>query len=160
MARRILAWHFTDGRLRDGRPLPAVGYWLVHPGPVRICCSGLHASFSAYDALRYAGYQWLLHRVEVRDIVTRRADKFVCQQRKILGTIASRPVRRRFEREARRFLRWATGARATSEWRGASVHCLFDYFCGRLTHRQRSKVRQQLRKRFEQLCREAMRKLP
>ena len=36
----INAWHFVGDCLRDGRPIPADGEWLIHKGPVEICASG------------------------------------------------------------------------------------------------------------------------
>ena len=51
----IKGWHFHNGKtLRDGRPLPTLGAWLVHKGPIVICESGLHYSERLIDALRYA----------------------------------------------------------------------------------------------------------
>lgn len=44
MAETVKAWHFTNGKLRDGGPVPAVGETLIHEGPVVMCESGLHAS--------------------------------------------------------------------------------------------------------------------
>ena len=50
----IRAYHFVGDELRDGRPVPPVGEWLVHDGPVKMCESGLHASRHPFDALMYA----------------------------------------------------------------------------------------------------------
>ncbi len=50
----IRAYHFVGDTLRDGRPIPADGEWLVHDGPVTICEAGLHASRHVFDALEYA----------------------------------------------------------------------------------------------------------
>lgn len=76
-------WHFTDGdKLRDGRPLPPIGEWLVHDGPVEMCKSGLHYSPTILDALSYApGCH--LHRVSVRNVVKKQDDKAVCRRRRI-----------------------------------------------------------------------------
>ena len=37
-------YHFVGSTLRDGRPVPPDGEWLVHDGPVEMCASGLHAA--------------------------------------------------------------------------------------------------------------------
>jgi hypothetical protein len=81
----VIAFHFTQyaDRLRDGRPLPAIGEWLVHDGPVWICESGLHYSLDPFDALQYAQGPYL-HLVDVEDIVEAQDDKGVCRRRKIL----------------------------------------------------------------------------
>jgi hypothetical protein len=50
----IQAWHFTRATLRDGRPLPKDGEWLIHDGKAIMCESGLHASRRVIDALQYA----------------------------------------------------------------------------------------------------------
>ena len=49
-----LAWHFVGATLRDGRPIPPDGEWLVHDGPLVLCHSGLHCSIDPFDALSYA----------------------------------------------------------------------------------------------------------
>ena len=45
------AFHFTAATLRDGSPIPPVGAWLEHAGPLVLCESGLHASKRVLDAL-------------------------------------------------------------------------------------------------------------
>jgi hypothetical protein len=82
----MLAYHFVGDALRDGRPVPADGEWLVHEGPVEICVSGLHASKHPFDALSYAP-GGMLCLVECEDIVTEYNDKFVCRRRKIVRRI-------------------------------------------------------------------------
>lgn len=84
-------YHFTSETLRDGRPIPAVGEWLTHDGPVVICETGLHASETPYDALQYAPGQ-MLHRVELDGVTVTpsHTDKVVAQRRKIIATIATR----------------------------------------------------------------------
>src|SRR5690606_38045619 len=47
----ILAYHFVNDTLRDGRPVPSDGEWLEHDGPIAICKSGLHASRRPWHAL-------------------------------------------------------------------------------------------------------------
>ena len=48
------AWHFVGEMLRDGRPVPPDGEWLVHDGKLVMCESGYHASEQLLDALYYA----------------------------------------------------------------------------------------------------------
>ena len=91
-------YHFTGATLRDGRPLPEIGEWLHHDGPVKMCESGLHASPTAWDALQYAP-GGLLHRVELKDILQTDADKVVCRGRKILATIEVTELLRLFARK-------------------------------------------------------------
>jgi hypothetical protein len=79
----IEAWHFVGSTLRDGRPIPPDGEWLVHTGPVKICSTGLHASRRPAHALEYAPGP-VLCRVECDDIVTEDDDKFVCRRRRII----------------------------------------------------------------------------
>ena len=50
----VTGWHFVGDTLRDGRPVPPDGEWLIHDGPVAPCESGLHMSEHPFDALRYA----------------------------------------------------------------------------------------------------------
>jgi hypothetical protein len=78
-----LAWHFVGATLRDGRPVPPDGEWLIHRGVAVMCQSGLHASIDPFDALQYAPAS-ILCRVEVDDIVQRDDDKLLCRKRKIL----------------------------------------------------------------------------
>jgi hypothetical protein len=93
----VLAWHFTGDTLRDGSPLPKVGEWLEHTGPVVMCDSGLHASRRAIDALRYAPGP-LAHLVECDGVVAEDDDKFVCRRRKILASVDAAAVLRAFAR--------------------------------------------------------------
>lgn len=79
----IEAWHFVGATLRDGRPIPADGKWLVHTDPVEICVSGLHASRRPWHALQYAPGSTLC-RVECADIVAEQDDKLVCRRRRII----------------------------------------------------------------------------
>jgi len=91
-------WHFTSDKLRDGRPIPKRGVWLVHDGPVEMCCSGLHASEHPFDALQYAP-GILLHKVELREIVDIQSDKIVARQRKIVATHDMSEICRKFARQ-------------------------------------------------------------
>ncbi len=79
----IAAWHFVGDALRDGRPIPADGEWLVHTGPVEICATGLHASRRPAHALQYAPGP-VLCRVECDDVVDEGDDKLVCRRRRIV----------------------------------------------------------------------------
>ena len=63
-----IAYHFVDEKLRDGRPIPADGEWLVHEGDAVLCESGLHASRDPFGALQYAPGATLC-LVECEDIV-------------------------------------------------------------------------------------------
>ena len=91
------AWHFTGKTLRDGRPLPKVGEWLTHDGPVVMCNSGLHASRKAVDALQYAPGP-IAHLVECEDIVEEQGDKLVCRRRKILASVDATEILRALAR--------------------------------------------------------------
>jgi hypothetical protein len=93
----MLAYHFVGDALRDGRPVPADGEWLVHEGPVEICVSGLHASRHPFDALQYAPGGTLC-LVECEDIVTEHDDKFVCRRRKIVKRIEATGLMHEFAR--------------------------------------------------------------
>lgn len=96
------AWHFLaagqDGQpvLRDGRPL-VVGEWLTHLGPCIICESGLHASYRALDALRYAPGPFVC-LCEVDCVAYEHSDKLVCTMRKPLWCIDATEVLRLFAR--------------------------------------------------------------
>jgi len=79
-----IGYHFCGDKLRDGRPIPADGEWLVHDGPVTICETGLHASKHPWEALTYAPGATLC-LVECEDIVDEHDDKFVCRRRKIIA---------------------------------------------------------------------------
>ena len=93
----MIAYHFSSEKLRDGRPLPAIGEWLVHDGKCVICKSGLHASIHPMDALQYAPGP-LLHLVECEDIAVEESDKFVCRRRKIIKSIDTTDLLRSFSR--------------------------------------------------------------
>ena len=93
----VIAWHFTGETLRDGRPIPPLGEWLTHDGPVVMCESGLHASRNPLDALQYAPGA-IAHLVECGDIVEEQGDKFVCRRRKILASVDATEILRAFAR--------------------------------------------------------------
>jgi len=98
MSQIIRAWHFHGTELRGGRPIPAVGEWLEHPGPVIPCQSGLHASRRVFDALSYAP-GFYLSRVEISGEIKSHGnpeDKVVGSRRRILVTVHAREVLREF----------------------------------------------------------------
>ena len=90
------AWHFVGKTLRDGRPIPADGVWLVHDGALVMCSSGLHFSVHPFDALRYAPGATLC-QVEVEDY-TIEGDKGVSRQRKIIARRDATVMLRAFAR--------------------------------------------------------------
>ena len=94
-AKKILAWHFTDGlKLRDGQPLE-VGKTYTHKGKVKICESGYHASEHLLNALQYApGAQ--VSRVECWGSVKTQSDKLVAKNRKVLWTLDATMVLHEF----------------------------------------------------------------
>ena len=95
----VLAYHFTAATLRDGSPIPPVGQWLTHVGPVVPCASGYHASVCPFDALQFAPGN-MLHWVELRgEINGNHADKLVARERRILASVD-------FEQPLRDFARW------------------------------------------------------
>ena len=93
-------YHFTTDKLRDGRPIPPIGEWLIHEGPVVPCKSGLHACEHPFDAFQY-GVGVLLHRVELDgDLVAHGdpTDKWAGRRRRILQTIDATDLLRAFAR--------------------------------------------------------------
>lgn len=93
-----LAWHWTKGdKLRNRRPVPPSGEWLIHEGRIVICVSGLHASESLIDALLYAPGS-RLHRVTVRKIADRHLDKLVCSERRVEWSFEAEDVLHAFAR--------------------------------------------------------------
>lgn len=96
----MIGYHFTSETLRNGQPIPPVGEWLEHAGPVEPCQSGLHASEHPCDALQYAPGP-LLHRVELEgDLVSHGdpPDKWCGRRRRILATIDATELLRAFAR--------------------------------------------------------------
>ena len=90
-------YHFTGEKLRDGRPLPAIGEWLEHDGKLEMCVSGLHASPTPFDALQYAPGQFL-HLVELDGEIVTQDDKVVARKRRIVATIDATDLLRKFAR--------------------------------------------------------------
>ena len=94
----IRAYHFVGDKLRDGRPVPPVGEWLVHDGPVRMCESGLHASRHPFDALTYAPGP-ILCLVDCDEIGAEDGDKLVCRRRRIVARFDATDMLRAFARQ-------------------------------------------------------------
>src|SRR5574343_1569556 len=94
----IRAYHFVGDNLRDGRPVPPDGEWLVHDGPVRMCESGLPASRHPLDALQYAPGATLC-LVDCEDIVAEEYDKLVCRRRRIVARFDATDMLRLFARQ-------------------------------------------------------------
>ena len=93
-----ILWHFTDGALRDGRPLPPVGEWLISKGKIIPCKRGLHASPTPWDASRYAPGS-VLHQVKLGGTVLPHGDpidKYAGSKRAIVKTIDVEDLLRRF----------------------------------------------------------------
>jgi hypothetical protein len=80
----LLAFHFVNTTLRDGRRVPPDGEWLEHAGPIKICRSGLHASRHVADAMQHAPGTTLCY-VELGDIAEEQDDKVVARRRKIIA---------------------------------------------------------------------------
>ena len=97
MTAPVLAWHFVNATLRDGRPVPADGETLKHVGPLVPCETGLHASERLIDALQYAP-GWVLCRVQMGGTIKRETDKLVARRRTILWRIDATDVLRSFAR--------------------------------------------------------------
>jgi hypothetical protein len=94
----VLAWHFTNGTLRDGSPVPAIGEPLEEQGELVICRRGLHASRHPWDALGCSPGS-ILHRVECSGKVLEGSDKLVCSRRVILQTHDVEGLLRRFAKD-------------------------------------------------------------
>src|SRR5690606_19123851 len=82
----MFGYHFVGDRLRDGRPVPPDGVWLVHDCPVELCFSGLHASRRPWQALRYATGETLC-LVELDCVVEEETDKLVARRRRIVRRV-------------------------------------------------------------------------
>ena len=97
----LLGYHFTAGAcLRDGRPLPPVGEWLVHEGELLLCSSGLHASLTPFGALQWApAPKTTLHLVLVGGRVLRDGDRVCATRRKIVASLEALPLCLRYARE-------------------------------------------------------------
>ena len=90
-----IAYHFTGNKLRDGRPIPAIGETLRHTDDLILCVQGLHWSRQPFDALQYAPGPYL-HRVRVGGQIVEQDDKGASTERTILATIDATDLLRRF----------------------------------------------------------------
>ena len=91
-------YHFVGATLRDGRPVPPDGAWLEHEGPLEMCASGLHASPTPWQALRYAPGA-VLCEVEVEGIGAQDDDKVVARRRRIVRRVDVTEPCRAFARQ-------------------------------------------------------------
>lgn len=95
-------YHFTNGKLRNGDPVPPIGEWIEVAGKITPCVRGLHASEHPFDALTYAPGTHL-HLVELDGLIIPHGnpvDKVVAQRRKIVATIHAETLCRDFARRA------------------------------------------------------------
>ena len=98
MTDTVLGWHFVGDTLRDGRPTPPDGEWLVHGRRIAPGRLGLHASVRILDALCYAPGNTVC-RVEMRgDIQRHDGNKIVGRERRILWRIDGTKLLREFAR--------------------------------------------------------------
>ena len=96
--KKNIAYHFVGEKLRDGRPVPPDGKWLIHKGNIKMCDSGLHASLTPFDALQYAPGS-ILCRVRYGGRVILGDDKLVCTRRLIEARFAATELMRSFARK-------------------------------------------------------------
>ena len=101
MSETVMAYHFVGDRLRDGRPVPPDGEWLVHDGPLVLCQTGLHASRHPFDALTYAPGP-ILCRVEMAGTIIESDDKLVASRRRIVARVDATVLCRDFARACAR----------------------------------------------------------
>jgi hypothetical protein len=94
----IRTYHFVSDKLRDGRPVPPDGEWLVHDGELVMCKSGLHASRHPFDALAYAPGP-VLCLVDCDEIEAEENDKLVCRRRRIVARFDATTMLRAFARQ-------------------------------------------------------------
>ena len=96
----MMGYHFTADTLRDGRPIPPIGEWLVHDGPLVVCKSGLHTSKHVFDALRWAPGP-RLHRVQLLGELQPHGepiDKYVGRRRRIIASLDATELLRGYAR--------------------------------------------------------------
>lgn len=94
----LRAWHFVGDKLRDGRPIPPIGFKLVHSGPVIPCEQGLHASEHPFDALKYAPGTTLC-LVDQSGKIVHEEDKVVASERTIIKRVDAEYLMRRFAKD-------------------------------------------------------------
>ena len=93
-------YHFTGAKLRDGKPIPPIGEWLVFDGHPIPCRGGLHASPDAFSALQYAPGE-ICHQVHLGgEIVSHGTpvDKYAAQKRCIIASIDATDIMRLYTR--------------------------------------------------------------
>src|SRR5574343_1350583 len=95
---RIRTSHFVSDKLRDGRPVPPDGGWLVHDGELVMCKLCLHASRHPFDALAYAPGP-VLCLVDCDEIEAEENDKLVCRRRRIVARFDATTMLRAFARQ-------------------------------------------------------------
>jgi hypothetical protein len=95
--RTVQGWHFVNGTLRDGRPIPADGEVLRYTGPLVMCESGLHASKEPFDALQYAPGPTLC-LVNCAGEIVEGDDKLICTERTIIARMDATDLLRYFAR--------------------------------------------------------------
>jgi hypothetical protein len=93
----IQGWHFVNGTLRDGRPIPNDGEVLRYTGPLVMCESGLHASKEPFDALQYAPGPTLC-LVNCAGEIVEGDDKLICTERTIIARMDATDLMRYFAR--------------------------------------------------------------
>jgi hypothetical protein len=93
----MIAYHFVNKTLRDGRTVPKDGEVLQHRGPLKPCNSGLHASIRPWDALRYAPGP-ILCQVKCGGKLVHDTDKLVCTRRTIIRRMDATELLRYFAR--------------------------------------------------------------
>ena len=96
----MIGYHFTTNTLRDGGPIPPIGEWLVHDGPLVVCKSGLHTSKHVFDALRWAPGP-RLHRVQLLGELQPHGepiDKYVGRRRRIIASLDATELLRGYAR--------------------------------------------------------------
>ena len=120
----IQAWHVTTDRLRDGRPIPPIGEWLVHDRKPEICEHGFHASRRLRDALSYAPYgSTFVHRVRLSGDVTEQADKLVARRRVIDATYPlTKEIVVKWVEECAAMARWAAASAPQSRYAYAAAY--------------------------------------
>lgn len=79
----VLAWHWSDNTLRDGRRVPPPFKTLVETEPLKLGRSGLHASLLLEDSFPYAPGPFV-HRVLSSGEIIFDKDKLVSSERTIL----------------------------------------------------------------------------
>ncbi len=118
----IRAWHFLNGdKMRDGTTAPPDGRWLKFAGTPVMCERGLHASISAFDALKHAPGNTLC-LVDCAGTVIHASDKLVCTERRIVVRMDAEPLLRYFARQQ--------ALSVIHLYPGEPQQCLLDFLMG------------------------------